>query len=378
MAATTGFQDHNNAVLGKVLNMDMIYKRTISNERIALGREFTKLYGNKPNSEGFIFPSGMNAIMMSLKTIIQNKGSKGVILHGDELYGDTTKKILRNICIEYPNVSCVSFDVRNNKQFDELVDIHKANIAILFVESASNPSGHMFDWNNLKKHKMFSSGQASVIVDNTWLTSIAFNPFDVGAHIVVESCSKYNSGGNAIAGMAVVTSKKNVNQFRSMMSNYGIHVNEQHCKIIHDNLLNLKNRVNVIFGKTNKIIIELNKLINKNANMANNIQCAGLVNNPTYEIFRQYIPNMEQKGCCAGVFTLRVDNNVTSEHLCNACYTHNILFATSFGKDEELIDMWPQQKNGSLTIRVSVGMNTDVQQFANKLFGLYVELSTHR
>jgi cystathionine beta-lyase/cystathionine gamma-synthase len=381
-----GFQNHDNAVLGKVLDMDMIYKRNISNERIALGKEFTKLYGNKSNTESFMFPSGMNAIMMTLKTIIQHKGSKGIILHGNELYGDTTHKILKNICVEYPNVKCIGFDVKNINEFNKLVEQNRANISILFVESASNPSGEMFDWNTLNQHnKLFSSGQVSVIVDNTWLSSIAFNPFNVGANVVVESCSKYNSGGCAIGGVAIVNSKKGIQSFRNMMSTYGIHMHEQHCKIIHNNLLNLRSRINIIFNKTFNVIIGLNKLIEKiNPNVSieqlhgmvisNKICCAGLQNNPTYAVFHQHIPELDKKGCCAGVFTLRIDGNANSENLCNACYQHDILYATSFGKDEELIDMWPKKKTDSLTIRISVGMNTDVTSFTNKLFQLYNDL----
>jgi cystathionine beta-lyase/cystathionine gamma-synthase len=332
-------QIHNNAVIGKVLNMDMIYKRSISNERIALGKEFSKLYENKSNVESFIFPSGMNAIMMTLKTMIQQKGSKGIILHGDELYGDTTNKILKNICIEYPNVECISFDVKDTNNFNKLVEQHRANISILFVESASNPSGEMFDWNVLRQHnKLFSSGQVSVIVDNTWLTSIAFNPFNVGANVVVKSCSKYNSGGCAIGGVAVVSGKKGINLFRSMISVHGIHMHEYHCKVTHDNLLNLRHRVIIIFNKTFEVITILNKLIENHEQhradgeqtimISDKICCAGLQNNPTHIIFKQYMHKLDEKGSCVGVLTLRIDCNATSEDLCDAYRIHDILCAT--------------------------------------------------
>ena len=41
-------------------------------------------------------------------------------------------------------------------------------------------------------------------MDNTFCTAVVFNPFEVGADVVVESCTKYLSGkSDAVAGVAI-------------------------------------------------------------------------------------------------------------------------------------------------------------------------------
>lgn len=360
------YQDHDNYVLGPVLNMDIVYKRTISNPRLTVGKKFVNLYGNEKNMEGYMFSSGMNAIMIALKTVIKQKGYNGTFLYGNELYGDTMNKIIPELAKENLDVNFISFDVRDTKEFDNLIDCHRNTLIGLFVESASNPSGYMFDWSLIKKHgRLFGSGQVSIIVDNTWLSSAMFNPFIVGANIVVESCSKYNSGGNVIGGVSVVQGKKVISTMRSMISTYGIHVSEDVCEIISHNLDSLYKRVKEITDKTYTITNIINK------NLSNEEVCSiGLSDHPSHSLFLTHCPNHKT----VGVFTLRIDSDATGEDLANACYSHNILYATSFGKSEELIDMWPVKNKGSLTIRVSIGTNTNQSDFINKLHHLYSDL----
>ena len=48
------------------------------------------------------------------------------------------------------------------------------------------------------------------MVDNTWLTSSVFNPFDFDIDIVVTSLSKYYSAGSCIGGAIIYKKSCNI------------------------------------------------------------------------------------------------------------------------------------------------------------------------
>jgi cystathionine beta-lyase/cystathionine gamma-synthase len=78
-----------------------------------------------------------------------------------------------------------------------------------------------------------------VVVDNTWLTEVVFNPFALDVDFVVMSLTKYYSGGNAIAG-AVVSNNENVIDkiIESNICN-GFHISPYTCKVINANIKNM-------------------------------------------------------------------------------------------------------------------------------------------
>lgn len=389
---------HNNEVIGIVNDNYPIYKRTNSDNRENLSREFTKRYGNEKNMQSFIFSSGKNALIMTLKTIIQQKGSNGIVLHGNELFGDMISKVIPNIHLEYPNVNFISFDVKNNIQFHELVEKHKNELICLYVESASNPSANMFDWSLLKRPehaRIFNFGQISILVDNTWLSSSVFNPFKFGANIVVESCAKYNSGGNAICGVTITNSKKTAQLLNETISLYGIHIPEHHCEIVLRNLMNLDTRIQIITNKTHDVIdIFYSKLQQKLKQISNIkqitqtqyeniINYCGLSNHSTYNILNKHCNN-SLKLKCSGVFIMNIITTTTKSNIkqkLEQLYDkHNIPVAMSFGRDVESIDIQHYEYTTdniniiSVKLRVSIGVQTNVEKFAERLCLLFCEL----
>ena len=75
------------------------------------------------------------------------------------------------------------------------------------MESCSNPTGKMVKWEKIKEFKN-KFKNLTVIVDNSWLSCYIFNPFLFDVDVVLNSLTKYYSGGTAICG-AILFKKRN-------------------------------------------------------------------------------------------------------------------------------------------------------------------------
>ena len=72
---------------------------------------------------------------------------------------------------------------------------------VLFVESCSNPNGHLFNFDQLAALKK-KVPRLTVCVDNTWLTSALLNPFQWPEvdYVVCSLTKYYGAGRSGIAG----------------------------------------------------------------------------------------------------------------------------------------------------------------------------------
>lgn len=81
---------------------------------------------------------------------------------------------------------------------------HPMNI-VVFSESCSNPRGRLFAFDCVDSVRhLVQQTRPGVnlffVIDNTWLSAAACNPFKYNVDFIVESTTKYCSGGNAIGG----------------------------------------------------------------------------------------------------------------------------------------------------------------------------------
>ena len=63
-----------------------------------------------------------------------------------------------------------------------------------------------------------------VVVDNTWLTGVIFNPLQHHADVVVASLTKYYGAGSAIAGTIIFKDFKYFNEAEDFLGFTGIHL----------------------------------------------------------------------------------------------------------------------------------------------------------
>lgn len=350
----------------------MVYKRSNSNKLMDVGRAIGALYGKEC---GYLFNSGMEAIAMALKLALQSvkPAFEGVILHGDELYCDTPNKVLRQLSVEHAGVECVAFKQgsgivgkgRNAQlSFAEALYKYGERVKIIFVEAASNPSGHMFDWAQLALlKKLRTQPKPLLVVDNTWLSSANFNPFAVGASIVVESCSKYNSAGAVISGLVVASTKRLSESLKRLRSTYGVHVSDETAEMVGRGLSTLNARMKKFAAATSAVAAAMESVTR--------VFHPSLASHPSRALFEEYAPTAGP-----GVFLFLCRGSAASkEELGRACAQNGVFFATSFGKAVSLVDQWPIKTRDGLWVRVSVGYEENVPRLVHRLTQIHNALS---
>lgn len=323
------------------------YTRTCSVERDLLENKLKKLYGSQWCE---ITSSGINAIYCALFTIFKESTKKYVIV-ATELFG-FTKSTLR-LLSEIFNKEVLEFNYENSVQILELVKLHSNNICCMYFESCSNPSNLSIDWTILNQIKKISQ-DIKVVIDNTWLSPAKFNPFNYEVDIVIDSCTKYLSGGKCIAGSI---NFKNYDETAKRCSKYislmGIHVSPIHCTIV----LNMLESLNV----RTKLASERAVVV---AGALKTIECVKTINYNNI-----LTPSVIR-------FSVECKYKITNAAILleNLCKKHNIDYSTSFGKPYDSIDSYPKVFEGRLYIRLAIGHIED-NGFLEKLRIFVCELS---
>ena len=131
-------------------------------------------------------------------TILAVTGGSGRILSTYQIYGgafDLEKSIFPNLGIHFDLVS-------HDSSIEEWERAITPDTKAIYVESISNPSARLLDFEELAK--LAHRYDIPLIVDNTFATPYLFQPLEHGADIVVYSATKaLNGHGNAIGGLVV-------------------------------------------------------------------------------------------------------------------------------------------------------------------------------
>lgn len=138
--------------------------------------------------------SGMAAITYAIQCIC-DVGSN--IISTSQLYGGTYNLFAHTFPKQGIDVRMVSSE--DIEGFESAID---DNTRAIFCESIGNPAGNVVDIEALatiaNKHGI------PLIVDNTVATPFLCRPFELGAHIVIHSLTKYIGGhGNSIGGIII-------------------------------------------------------------------------------------------------------------------------------------------------------------------------------
>lgn len=147
---------------------------------------------------GLAVASGMAAITYAIECIC-DVGSN--IVSTSQLYGGTYNLFAHSFPRKGIETRMVSAD--DFAGFDAAID---DNTRAIFCESIGNPAGNIVDIEALaaiaNKHGI------PLIVDNTVATPFLCRPFELGAHIVIHSLTKYIGGHGTTVGGIIVDSGK--------------------------------------------------------------------------------------------------------------------------------------------------------------------------
>src|SRR5579864_155212 len=176
--------------LGKNKGYD--YARTTHPNRKALERTVAKLEGG---SAAYVFTSGMAGIDSVFRLL--RPGDHAII--SEAVYGGVirlTTQFLVQWGLEFSFV-----DTSSAERVEKAI---KPNTKMIYVETPTNPTMCVTDIAAMAKIAL--ARNATLVVDNTFLSPYLQSPIALGAHIVVHSMTKYLNGhSDAVGGSVILT-----------------------------------------------------------------------------------------------------------------------------------------------------------------------------
>ncbi|KAK4245772.1 Cys/Met metabolism PLP-dependent enzyme-domain-containing protein [Corynascus novoguineensis] len=162
------------------------YTRSGNPTRTHLERHLAKIMNA---TRALAVGSGMGAL--DVITRLLKPGDE--VITGDDLYGGTNRLLtyLKN------NQGVVVHHV-DTTNADNVKAVISNKTAMVLLETPTNPLLKIVDIPSIARATHEANSKALVVVDNTMLSPMLFNPLDIGADIVYESGTKYLSGHHDI------------------------------------------------------------------------------------------------------------------------------------------------------------------------------------
>jgi len=204
------------------------YARSANPTRAALERALGVLEGGL----GSAFASGMAATHAVITAICE--AGDHLILPLD-LYGGTYRlvdKVLAGFGLSY--------DLVDQRDPEAIRAALRENTKLVWVESPTNPLLNVVDVAAVAE----ASGEAAVVVDNTFATPIVQRPLELGATAVVHSTTKYLGGHSDVVGGAAIAGEERLHErIRFVQNSVGAVPGPLDCFLVHRGLRTLALRV---------------------------------------------------------------------------------------------------------------------------------------
>jgi cystathionine beta-lyase/cystathionine gamma-synthase len=169
------------------------YARTNHPNRKALERTVAKLEGGH---SAYVFTSGMAGIDSVFRLL---RPGDHVVL-SEAVYGGVYRlstQLLVHFGLEFSFVDTTDPAI--------VLGALRPNTKMLYIETPTNPTMRITDIAAMAK--LANERQATLVVDNTFLSPYLQRPIELGAHIVVHSMTKYLNGHSDATGGAVVLTR---------------------------------------------------------------------------------------------------------------------------------------------------------------------------
>ena len=301
-----------------------VYARCESSGRIAFNTIMVRDVSGSSTDvhEAIILPSGLAAVSCAVEVAIREAtmvrdpatgivtGRRKIsIAHSDELYDGSYGVLEYAMESNAPYVKRHNFDVKNFATALEALESRCADdgghdacpLAMIFLESCSNPSGQVPDFDVLAEFKQRQLSRRrkncmpvplTVIVDNTFLSPVLYSPLADAkssqvVDVVVESLTKYGSGSHAIAGYLATTIEK-MAPYKQWMAVHGMHVNADVVESVIQQLSGLHDRVMVAAKIGTAVAAWLQS--ERDINMVDAVMHASLPSHSTHRAACQILP----------------------------------------------------------------------------------------
>jgi methionine-gamma-lyase len=174
----------------------------------------------EPGSEdAAVLPSGMSAISTAVLALV-NPGD--VILYSAPIYGGTGH--LFDDVLPRFNIKAIPILSPDINEYRKVMEQHKGSVAMLFVETPTNPTIQHTDVEKivaLAKEYSTAKKKIFVAIDNTFLGPIFQTLFHLGIDLSVYSATKFIGGHSDLIGGFVVGKKEPIQQIKAFRSTVG-------------------------------------------------------------------------------------------------------------------------------------------------------------
>ena len=310
------------------------YARTQNPTRDALQESLASLENGKYAA---CFSSGLAA----MDAIVKLFQSGDEIISTNDLYGGSYR-LLTQVYAKF-GIKSHFVDMTDLQKVEEQIN---KNTKVLWVETPTNPMLNIIDIKGIcaiaKKHKL------KVVVDNTFASPYLQNPLDLGADMVMHSCTKYLGGHSDVVMGAVITkSKVLADKLYFVQNASGAVPGPMDCFLMLRGIKTLHLRVERACENAKKIAA----FLAKNDKIAN-IYYPGIKTHPGHKIAKQQMSNF---GAMVS-FDLKKDNMKAANKVLSG--TKLFALAESLGGVESLIGHPASMTHGSIPReeRLAVGL----------------------
>ena len=316
------------------------YTRDDNPNRHLLEQALTLLEGG---TKAYAFASGMAAISAMLQTL---KAGDHVLLPDDAYY--SLHAIASDVFARWG----LQFSLVDMTRLDEVKSALKANTALIWVESPSNPLLKVTDIKAISQ--LAHQHQALCVVDNTWCTPVLQRPLELGADVVMYSTTKYFGGhSDSLSGALVISHNAPTlltTQLKQVQKLNGAVPSPFDCWLITRGIKTLKLR---LLQQTQNAKTLASFLQQQPAIQA--VHYPDLASHPQFELAQQQMP-----AGCGAMLSVQIGDN---QQQAMAIIGRLKLFtaATSWGGVESLIEHrksveGPNSSTPDNLLRISVGI----------------------
>lgn len=344
-------------------NKGFDYGRSNNPTRLALENIVAKLEGG---SAAFAFATGLAAIDAVLKTL--KTGDE--IIAVDDIYGGAYR-LFTHIYEKFG----ITIHYVDTTDADNIRDYISSKTKLVWLESPTNPTLKISD---IKKITSIAHAKgALVVVDNTFASPVAQQPFKLGADIVIHSGTKYLGGhSDLVAGLVVVNTPELAEQIKFIQNASGGILGPQDCWLVIRGIETVTLRVE----RQCKTALRVAEFL-QSCEEVENVYYPGLPSHKNHALARE-----QQNGLFGGVISFSLKEDTEEAAIAFVTSTQYFKLAESLGGVKSLVchpaqmthKSIPQEKRlqsgiANSLIRLSCGIEeaedliTDIKQAFEKI-----------
>src|SRR5216683_4988649 len=336
--------------LGKNKGYD--YARTAHPNRRALERTIAKLEGG---SAAYVFTSGMAAIDSVFRLL--RPGEHAII--SEAVYGGVIR-LTTQFLVQWG----LEFSFVDTSSAERVEQAAKPNTKMIYVETPTNPTMCVTDIAAIAW--IASTRNATLVVDNTFLSPYLQSPIALGAHIVVHSMTKYLNGhSDAVGGSVILTRPADAEKIYFLQRSTGAGLAPMDCFLVSRGIKTLAVRMlqHNANGAAVARFLEAHPKVKR-------VYYPGLASHPQHEVARK-----QQRGP-GGMLSFDVGSLERARRMLNAVRLCSL--AESLGGVETLISLPALMTHASMPrdvrerigiteglIRLSVGIEDEEDLIAD-------------